>query len=72
MFWLYKYSKFFNGLSNLKIFQDINISHLEQLSRNFEQMFKLREHDCILKIVANDQEYFAHKNIFSCSSLYLK
>ena len=54
------------------LFLDINISHLEQLSSNFEQMFKLREDDHILKIVVNDQRYYVHKNILSCSSFFLR
>ena len=58
--------------SSYNLCKDVNIVHFEQLSINFQHVFNLRENDTILKIVFNEQAYFAHKNILSSSSLYLK
>ena len=54
------------------IFEDLNVIHLEQHSRNSEKVFKDREHDNLLTIVCNNLGYMAHKNIISSYSLYLR
>ena len=63
---MYSFSK------NILYFEDENVIHLEELSRNNEYMFKNREHDNLLTIVCNKLGYVAHKNILSSSSPFLR
>ena len=67
-YFLTRYKK----IDQYNLFVDLNVVHLEQLSRNFEKVFKAREHDSILTIVVNQQGYFAHKNLLSTTSSYLR
>ena len=53
-------------------FKDVNFVHLEQLSNNFAKMFDDRNNDHILSTAVNQQVYFAHKNILSSTSSYLR
>ena len=56
----------------IDIFKEVNVVHLEQLSRNLAKVFDDREHDSIMTIVVNKQGYSAHKSILSSTSSYLR
>ena len=51
---------------------DVHVENLDELSNNCATMFENREHDNILTVSVNEQEYPAHKNILSSASSYLR